>query len=186
MVDRDVEAVLGKLGPEARRDTVDARVEQRLVGPQLGSEAVERLHARGTAACLAQGGVLGDQRGDARPGGKRIDALREADPNEAGRKRVSRPVVAGKPLAGTVAANVLEHATGALNIDGCRIDVPVGGIRPLRIPGTPRDRGIVYGSGRCGSAAVGETELGRWPANVILDEEAGALLEEQTGRVRRR
>ena len=136
MVDRDVEAVLGKLGPEARRDTVDARVEQRLVGPQLGSEAVERLHARGTAACLAQGGVLGDQRGDARPGGKRIDALREADPNEAGRKRVSRPVVAGKPLAGTVAANVLEHATGALNIDGCRIDVPVGGIRPLRIPGS--------------------------------------------------
>ena len=29
--------------------------------------------------------------------------------------------VARKPLAGTVAANVLEHGTGALNVDGCRI-----------------------------------------------------------------
>lgn len=31
-------------------------------------------------------------------------------------------VVARKPLAGTVAANVLTHGTGALNIDGCRIE----------------------------------------------------------------
>jgi hypothetical protein len=29
--------------------------------------------------------------------------------------------MARKPLAGTVAANVLEHGTGALNVDGCRI-----------------------------------------------------------------
>jgi hypothetical protein len=29
-------------------------------------------------------------------------------------------VVARKPLIGTVAANVLAHGTGALNIDGCR------------------------------------------------------------------
>lgn len=29
--------------------------------------------------------------------------------------------VARKPLAGTVAANVLAHGTGALNIDGCRV-----------------------------------------------------------------
>jgi site-specific DNA-methyltransferase (adenine-specific) len=30
-------------------------------------------------------------------------------------------VVARKPLPGTVAATVLEHGTGALNIDGCRV-----------------------------------------------------------------
>jgi site-specific DNA-methyltransferase (adenine-specific) len=35
-------------------------------------------------------------------------------------------VVARKPLTGTVAANVLEHGTGALNIDGCRIGDPPG------------------------------------------------------------
>jgi hypothetical protein len=31
--------------------------------------------------------------------------------------------VARKPLIGTVAANVLEHGTGALNIDGCRVPI---------------------------------------------------------------
>lgn len=30
-------------------------------------------------------------------------------------------VVARKPLSGTVAANVLEHGTGAINVDGCRV-----------------------------------------------------------------
>jgi DNA modification methylase len=30
-------------------------------------------------------------------------------------------VVARKPLDGTVATNILEHGTGALNIDGCRV-----------------------------------------------------------------
>jgi len=31
-------------------------------------------------------------------------------------------VVARKPLIGTVAANVLKHGTGAINIDGCRVE----------------------------------------------------------------
>jgi site-specific DNA-methyltransferase (adenine-specific) len=35
-------------------------------------------------------------------------------------------VVARKPLIGTVAANVLEYGTGAINIDGCRIGDPPG------------------------------------------------------------
>ncbi len=30
--------------------------------------------------------------------------------------------VARKPLCGTVAANVLEHGTGAVNVDGCKVD----------------------------------------------------------------
>jgi site-specific DNA-methyltransferase (adenine-specific) len=32
-------------------------------------------------------------------------------------------VVARKPLIGTVAANVLEHGTGAIHVDGCRIEL---------------------------------------------------------------
>jgi hypothetical protein len=32
-------------------------------------------------------------------------------------------ILARKPLVGTVAANVTAHGTGALNIDGCRIEV---------------------------------------------------------------
>lgn len=88
-------------------------------------------------------------------------------------------VVARKPLAGTVAANVLAHGTGALNIDGCRIGT--GGESfsvPLADPANRR--GIVGRAWQAtGDAArnhaaqrasIARTEtLGRWPANVIHD-----------------
>jgi DNA modification methylase len=90
-------------------------------------------------------------------------------------------VVARKPLSGTVAANVLEHGTGALNIDGCRIEANG---RPARVSlGEDTDGKNTYGSNGPGggSRAIGDTDLGRWPANVVLDEEAAELLDEQTG-----
>jgi DNA modification methylase len=75
-------------------------------------------------------------------------------------------VVARKPLIGTVAQNVLEHGTGALNVDGCRIGsdtergnryggkAPRGSGGPVSIPG-PREE-------------VWNVPAGRWPANVAL------------------
>jgi site-specific DNA-methyltransferase (adenine-specific) len=72
--------------------------------------------------------------------------------------------VARKPLAGTVAANVLEHGTGALNIDGCRVGAPLG--RPLIQPNHCPGFGDVGKSG--GSKNAGATTEGRWPANLIL------------------
>jgi len=86
-------------------------------------------------------------------------------------------VMARKPLIGTVAANVLAHGTGALNIDGCRIagvDAQEGRTR--------------HGSGIPGNGSSfelpdlrPEMPAGRWPANVILDDTAAALLDEQSG-----
>lgn len=81
--------------------------------------------------------------------------------------------LARKPLNGTVAANVLAHGTGALNIDGCRVDAGQG--RPLRILDAKDTSNNTYagrmdgGSLAGGSKAAGETTLGRWPANVIHD-----------------
>ena len=84
-------------------------------------------------------------------------------------------VVARKPFRGTVAANVLAHGTGALNIDGCRI-------------GTTETLGRAKGG--WGDAAVGATnygnfnsvgvtvEGGRWPANVVLSEDQATELGE--------
>jgi DNA modification methylase len=77
---------------------------------------------------------------------------------------VERWVLARKPIAGTVAANVLAHGTGALNVDGCRVE---SGARPLRDRTADESDSTAYHK-RGGSVAAGETTLGRWPANVVL------------------
>jgi len=85
-------------------------------------------------------------------------------------------VLARKPLVGTVAANVLEHGTGALNIDGCRV-----GTDQMTTHHTLRPAGdSVVGRGAVATGAT-STHQGRWPANIIFDEEAGAVLDEQSG-----
>ena len=77
--------------------------------------------------------------------------------------------VARKPLIGTVAANVLEHGTGALNIDGCR----VGDFQNTTPSGVDRRNAALAEAGyRPGTYQMGakppDTPPGRWPANLIL------------------
>lgn len=76
-------------------------------------------------------------------------------------------VLARKPLIGTVAANVMKHGTGALNIDGCRIEAAD---EPPAFTHRQEDSVNCYGNGKNGSNRTGETTgKGRWPANVIHD-----------------
>lgn len=70
-------------------------------------------------------------------------------------------VLARKPLIGTVAANVLEHGTGAINVDGCRIPTE----EKLSI-GSGK---LGYGSGVDGSNRGEQNPLGRFPANILHD-----------------
>lgn len=98
-------------------------------------------------------------------------------------------VVARKPLVGTVAANVLAHGTGALNIDASRIHTAGSGAKAYTVkrlkPGAtlnatggnwrPDDEDALEYSG--------ETKAGRWPTNVVLDESQAAALDEQTGEL---
>jgi hypothetical protein len=72
-------------------------------------------------------------------------------------------VLARKPLRGTVAGNVTEYGTGALNIDGCRID------GSERSGGGPRPTRVATGGFNM-SEAGDRPEGGRWPANVILTD----------------
>ena len=85
--------------------------------------------------------------------------------------------MARKPLAGTVAANVLKHGTGALNVDGCRVNCDGG--RPL-IESKSEKSLHAFGDGLNGSRCAGITTQGRWPANLIHDdsEEVADLLGE--------
>lgn len=85
-------------------------------------------------------------------------------------------VVARKPLIGTVAENVLAHGTGALNIDGCRIGSDGG---TAGATAGPSDG--IYGNGLNGQFSQPVAGLGRWPANVILDESQAAELDKQSG-----
>jgi site-specific DNA-methyltransferase (adenine-specific) len=77
--------------------------------------------------------------------------------------------MARKPLQGTVAANVLRHGTGAINVDGCRV-----GDEDTTRPNGP----IGYHGG--GTGGTGGSASGRWPANFLHDgsDEATAGLGE--------
>ena len=96
-------------------------------------------------------------------------------------------VVARKPLTGTVAANVLEHGVGGLNIDGCRIgfssnadEAESKGKNRHADFGTPAGGNTVYGD----FSMVPRTNYnppGRWPANVVLDEDQADALDRQSG-----
>jgi DNA modification methylase len=69
--------------------------------------------------------------------------------------------LARKPLEGTVAANVLRHGTGAINVDGCRVGTDGGTTRSEQAPYAE--------SGWRTGHAVEPINLGRWPANLIHD-----------------
>ena len=96
-------------------------------------------------------------------------------------------VVARKPLAGTVAGNVLAWGTGALNVDGCRIavnpDDPVNTAVWTSRPSTirPGTQGFITSHADGERSAPRPPGLGRWPANVVLDPECATLLDEQSG-----
>jgi DNA modification methylase len=89
-------------------------------------------------------------------------------------------VVARKPLAGTVAANVLQHGTGALNIDGCRVGTSGGG---NACPGGELCKCITDGVSYSPTKhpVRREGEFGRWPTNVVLDDSQAAELDRQSG-----
>ena len=88
-------------------------------------------------------------------------------------------VMARKPFKGTVAQNVLEWGTGGINIDGCRVGDIIQDTSKNR-----RDASVhkttIYQSG-LKNDGNGETTQGRFPANIIFDEEAGKILDEQSG-----
>ena len=79
--------------------------------------------------------------------------------------------VARKPFSGTVAANVVVHGTGALNIDACRVGESGATKRSGQAEYPKNEDGTEDRSGswaRTGHEIV-ELNVGRWPANVIHD-----------------
>lgn len=94
--------------------------------------------------------------------------------------------VARKPLPATVADTILRSGTGALNIDGCRIEAEGGSpsaemrrtreipvyVSPMWNPITSRK---TYNDPRPGE------KIGRWPANLILSPKIVDAFDAQSG-----
>ena len=95
-------------------------------------------------------------------------------------------VMARKPLSEkTVAKNVLEWGTGGINIDDSRIGVEstddIFAKNPHTKGGYGHGNASIYGKSN-GSENYNPS-VGRFPANIILDKEAGKILDEQTGEL---
>jgi len=90
-------------------------------------------------------------------------------------------VVARKPLSEkTVAQNVLKWGTGGINIADCRVEL--NGDYKSKPNGRPSLTGL--GDNYNPEKANQPDNVGRFPANLILDEEAGRLLDEQSGTLK--
>ncbi len=90
--------------------------------------------------------------------------------------------VARKPLIGTVAANVLLHGTGAINVDGCRVGYASDADKSAALAGDAFKRKDTGDRGwsrpwmedaeriaRMNQEAKERAQAGRWPANLIHD-----------------
>jgi site-specific DNA-methyltransferase (adenine-specific) len=88
-------------------------------------------------------------------------------------------VLARKPLEGTLVDNIRKWGTGGLNVDACRIGTS------KRVPTSPCRSGMQgpsYGNLRkhTGMTSGFDPNTGRWPTNVVFnDDDVAALLEEQ-------
>lgn len=169
----DYRTLVEKLGADPSLETRRAAAEREVL---LARGAKDR-RGDGTVIGLSHRGSL-DITAPATPAAARWQGFGTA------LKPAYEPIiVARKPLAGTVAANVLRHGTGAINVDGCRVGTT------KRVPGslstTPN---AVYGKGLGGHAQDGtegghNPNLGRWPSNLIHDgsDEVVALFPDSNG-----
>ena len=82
-------------------------------------------------------------------------------------------ILVRKPPEGTLAANVLKWGTGGLNVGACRYGESTQTVRH----GHSGDHGIYGGDDR----EFVRDNPGRYPAHVVLDEQAAAVLDEQAG-----
>jgi site-specific DNA-methyltransferase (adenine-specific) len=143
-----------------------AGAEREVVGSKLGQPGYSLTDGKGG---LYGGGfgANGTGEGECRITAPATKAARQWQGWGTALKPALEPItVARKPLIGTVAANVLEHGTGGLNIDGCRVGTESTVVSRKTVGATMGSNGIYGGSN--GLRDTG-SNAGRWPANLIHD-----------------
>jgi site-specific DNA-methyltransferase (adenine-specific) len=127
------------------------------------------------------GGVYGAREGvvvDTKPATP--EAARWEGWNTALKPAAEPILMARKPFDGTIAENILKWGVGGLNIDACRIPCGTRKIGITTGPGKPTV--VAYGDGINSRPTVWEKDdLGRYPANLVLDADCAVELDRQSG-----
>lgn len=153
--------------------TVPEQIEELVRSRTVDSENMKRRavvgeHKGTSPGCNMRTGMLGDDK-DA------VGVVTAPATDDARRwsgwgtalKPAHEPIcMARRPLDGTVAANVLKHGTGAINVDGCRIRLADG--EAARTGNTERSSAVGYGVASWHKSGTTPNH-GRWPANVLHD-----------------
>jgi DNA modification methylase len=156
-----------------------AGAEREVVGPRMRPDGKSQLSARGGDEGRGEGWDRpwrNDPEAVARNGmetAPATDAAREWQGWGTALKPAWEAIcLARKRLEGTVASNVLKHGTGAINIDGCRIearDAP----EQAEVSANAQSRYVgVLNGGKVSEAeprTTSASQQGRWPANIIHD-----------------
>ncbi len=87
-------------------------------------------------------------------------------------------IIAMKPLDGTFAHNAERHGVAGLNINGSRIPAEQGEYDIRHYTNEDCFQNITPKKSKF---QIKPQPQGRWPANLLLDEEAAAMLDEQSG-----
>lgn len=151
-----------------------------------GSRTVDLMGMSIRLAGFTLKDTLGYIYGSGMPKGQDVEtALRRTDPSNVNKgvgyhtqlKPAIEPIVlAFKPISeNTVAKNVVKHGTGALHTAACR----VGDAQRVNPPGSTNPR-VAMGDG-WRTDAQPTLAVGRFPANVILDEDAAQDMDRQSG-----
>ena len=154
----------------------EAGAEREVVGKvAAGSAPLKRGHVGASGGGLSVGTERSPEYDITEPA---TEAARQWQGWGTALKPALEPItVARKPLVGTVAANVLAHGTGALNIDGCRVP----GESTLR----SNTAEMGYHGGNLSAEYQTGSDTGRWPANLIHDgsDEVLAAFPQASGAV---
>jgi len=155
-----------------------AGAERQAAGTSSGPNASRYTGDRYTEKRQTRFGVVQDQPTATLPA---TDAAKLFDGYGTALKPAWEPIiVAMKPCEGTFAENAVKHGIAGLDIDGSRI-----GSEQITTSNTTfmRFQGQNTRPWQDGHENYDTQHSGRWPANLVLDEDAAAALDRQSGHL---
>ena len=152
-----------------------AGAEREVVGSYtVGGTAAKGKHKGRAAAASDEGAAIGCTKDLAITAPATPEAQQWAGWGTALKPALEPITMARKPLEGTVAANVLAHGTGGINVDGCRVGATVETWPTTRARPAEGHPNALYthklaGQSETQTVGTGAAPPGRWPANLIHD-----------------